>query len=52
LVSANDDSIPRQIAPIFDRESLASRINPGKWHGVKYLGSDVAIRARIAAVWP
>lgn len=52
LVFANDDSIARLIAPIFDRESLASRINPGKWHGVKYMGIDPAIRAQIAAVWP
>jgi hypothetical protein len=52
LVSANDDSIARLIASVFDRESTSSRINPGKWHGVKYLGSDATIRARITALWP
>jgi len=52
LVSASDDSIARQIFSVFDREPLTSRINPGKWHGVKFLGTDAAIRARIAAVWP
>jgi hypothetical protein len=52
LVNANDDSIARRIAPIFDREPLLSRITPGKWHGVKYLGSDPTIKARIQAVWP
>jgi hypothetical protein len=51
LVSANDDSIARLIAPIFDREPQSSRINPGKWHGIKYLGNDPAIRALIAAIW-
>jgi hypothetical protein len=51
LVTANDDAIARRIAPIFDRESLTSRINPGKWHGIKYLGNDVSIRAQLAAVW-
>ncbi|HEX3658119.1 MAG TPA: DUF3800 domain-containing protein [Pirellulales bacterium] len=52
LVTANDDHIARQIAPIFDRESSASRINPGKWHGIKYMGNDATIRARINAIWP
>jgi hypothetical protein len=52
LIAANDDRIARLIAPIFDRESTAARINPGKWHGIKYLGNDAAIRAQIAAVWP
>ena len=44
LVSANEDHLARLIGPIFDRESPTSRINPGKWHGVKYLGNDSAIR--------
>jgi hypothetical protein len=52
LVSANDDHIARLIAPIYDRESPIARINPGKWHGIKYLGTDPVIRARIATVWP
>lgn len=52
LISANDDSIARLIAPVFDREPLTSRINPGKWHGLKYLGSDPSIRMRINTIWP
>ncbi|MBI3469133.1 MAG: DUF3800 domain-containing protein [Planctomycetes bacterium] len=52
LVSANDDQLARKIAPIFDRESPAARINPGKWHGIKYLGNDTAIRNRLTSVWP
>jgi hypothetical protein len=52
LVTANDDSIARLIQPLFDREPTSSRINPGKWHGIKYMGNDPATRARINAVWP
>jgi hypothetical protein len=52
LVTAHDDLIAKMIQPLFDRESLTSRINPGKWHGIKYLGNDAATRARITAVWP
>lgn len=52
LVSANDSRIAGLIQPLFDREPLGSRINAGKWHGVKYLGNDSAMKARIAAVWP
>ena len=51
LVNSNDDSIAKVIAPLFDREPLASRLHPGKWHGVKYLGDDAAMRARLATVW-
>lgn len=51
LVTANDDHIARLIAPIFDRESSASRINPGKWHGIKYIGTDTGIRAALNSVW-
>jgi hypothetical protein len=32
-------------------EPQLSRINPGKWHGVKYLGNDAATRALISSVW-
>lgn len=52
LVAANDDSIARTIAPLFDREPPSSRRTPGKWHGIKYFGNDPAIRARFNAVWP
>ena len=52
LVTANDSSIASLVRDLFDREPLGSRINPGKWHGIKYLGNDPAMRARIAAVWP
>lgn len=52
LVTANDNSIATLIQPLFDREPLGSRINPGKWHGIKYLGNDPAMRARINALWP
>lgn len=52
LVAANDGRIATSIASLFDREPLSSRINPGKWHGVKFLGNDPAIRGRLNAVWP
>lgn len=51
LVFSNDNSIVARIGPLFDREPIASRINPGKWHGVKYMGVDTAMRARLDAVW-
>ena len=52
LITANDKQIAAAIASLFDREPMGSRINPGKWHGVKFLGNDQAIRARLASVWP
>jgi len=51
LVTAKDSSIARIIFPLFDREPTTSRMNPGKWHGVKYLGNDGATRAILDAVW-
>jgi hypothetical protein len=51
LASANDAHIAQLIAPLFDREPMTSRVNPGKWHGIKYIGNDPAIRARLNAVW-
>ncbi|MBI2803641.1 MAG: DUF3800 domain-containing protein [Planctomycetes bacterium] len=51
LVNSNDDSIVRKISALFDREPTTSRINPGKWHGVKYMGIDTAMRTRLDAVW-
>jgi hypothetical protein len=52
LVTANDDAIARAISPIFDREPANSRINPSKWHGIKYLGNDASVRSRISTIWP
>jgi Protein of unknown function (DUF3800) len=51
LVDSNDISIAGRIFPLFDREPTTSRINPGKWHGVKYMGIDAGMRARLDAVW-
>lgn len=51
LVTSNDESIVGSISQLFDREPTSSRINPGKWHGVKYLGVNAVMRARIDAVW-
>lgn len=52
LVTANDDRIAKAIQALFDREPLTARRNPGKWHGIKYLGNDRALRARLASIWP
>jgi len=51
LVNSNDSSIASLIAPLFDREPTTSRINPGKWHGVKFIGNDSVMRARLQAIW-
>ena len=51
LVNSNDNSMARRIFELFDREPMTSRINPGKWHGIKYMGVDAAICARLDAVW-
>ena len=51
LVNSNDNSIVGRIFELFDREPTTSRINPGKWHGVKYMGVDVTMRARLDAIW-
>ena len=51
LVAANDDRIARTVAPLFDREPLTSRYTPGKWHGIKFLGNDPAIRGRLGTIW-
>lgn len=52
LVEYNDPSLAQQIASIFDREPQASPVSPGKWHGVKYFGSDPVVLASINACWP
>jgi hypothetical protein len=51
LINSGDDSMIRQFHTAFDREPLSSRINPGKWHGVTFLGANPAIKARINSVW-
>lgn len=51
LVNSNDNSIVSRISTLFDREPTTSRIHPGKWHGVKYIGADAAMRARLDAIW-
>ena len=52
LVTANDATIASQIGIIYDREPMTSARTPGKWHGVKYIGNDPAVRARLATIWP
>ncbi len=52
VVSASDDKLARELKYCFDREPMTSTGASGKWHGVKYLGTDVAVRARLAAIWP
>jgi hypothetical protein len=52
LATANDNQLAQFLAPCFDREPLTARINPGKWHGVKYLGADAQVQRQISAVWP
>jgi hypothetical protein len=52
LVTAGDAAIANKVAIIHDREPMTSQRTPGKWHGVKYMGNDPAIRARLDAVWP
>ncbi len=52
LVNSDDDSIVSQISYAFDREPLTSRMKPGNWHGVTYLGDDSVLRTRINSVWP
>jgi len=52
LLNHCDDSIVRQIVNVFDREPASSAINPGKWHGIKYIGNDPGVIERIAQLWP
>lgn len=47
-----DSSLALQCKDVFDREPLTNEINPGKWHGIKYVGSDQIVNARIHSVWP
>lgn len=52
LVTADDRSLALALSDCFDREPPSSARNPGKWHGVKYLGEDPVIRDRLAQIWP
>lgn len=52
LVEHGDDALAKLLADAFDREPLNSTRNPGKWHGVKYLGADAATQAALSSVWP
>ena len=51
-VSADDDRLARELKYCFDREPMTSTGAAGKWHGVKYHGTDITARARLTAVWP
>jgi hypothetical protein len=50
LVAANDPSIASKISDLFDREPLTSTRNPGRWHGIKLLGSSAQLQ--LNQVWP
>ena len=52
LAEMGDFSLVQTVKDIFDREPLGSTVNPGKWHGVKYIGNDPVIASRIHSVWP
>jgi len=52
LVTAGETTLASTLADGFDREPQSSTRNPGKWHGVKYLGDDAALIARLKTVWP
>ncbi len=51
LVTAAETSLISSIADCFDREPPNSPRNPGKWHGVKYLGDDATLINRVRTVW-
>jgi hypothetical protein len=51
LVDDGDDAMIRQITYAFDREPMTSSVNPGKWHGVKYIGSNQLIVTRLDGVF-
>ncbi len=52
LVEYNDDTLVKQLSAVFDREPPTSGVNPGKWHGVKYFGSDPTVLAAVRSCWP
>jgi hypothetical protein len=51
LINSRDSSMIKQVSSAFDREPATSRVNPGKWHGVHFIGNDVNIRNLINSVW-
>lgn len=52
LVESGDPNLALQLVSVFDREPLNSAFNAGKWHGVKYFGTDPAVLASIRRCWP
>ena len=52
LIESNDDSLIRRIGYAFDREPMTSSVNPGKWHGIKYLGNDDVVMHRLNSIFP
>jgi len=52
LAEFDDDSLISMFASTFDREPLASTLNPGKWHGIKYVGSNPRVTAALQRCWP
>ncbi len=51
LVEHLDDYLVSRIFDSFDREPANSTHNPGKWHGIKYLGNDSAVIAKLDRFW-
>lgn len=51
LVTAGDTHLAATLADCFDREPMTSTRNPGKWHGIKYLGDEAVLGARLRTVW-
>jgi hypothetical protein len=53
LVETADPTLATELKYCFDRESVTSSSNPGKWHGVKYRGPhDGPGRSRVDGIWP
>jgi hypothetical protein len=51
LVTAGETQLAVNLADCFDREPLTSARNPGKWHGVKCVGDEATLGARLKTVW-
>jgi hypothetical protein len=51
FVEHSDDSLGKPLRHCFDREPVTSHLKPGHWHGVRYYGSDPAVRARLQTLW-
>jgi hypothetical protein len=50
-IAAGDDALARKLKYCFDREPMTSTGAAGKWHGMKYVGSDPIVRERVTTVW-